>query len=156
MAGREIATNRYEYVVSCLKLYLQRFSSGFTTLPSRERCIPQELSTPLCRLKGSSTLLSTTSAFLIFCTGHKSIVNTTLMHPYLPLLLTAGVERHILMHSPTSTCPCAEDLQLTPTDVRELPGPNVNDRRRMIRALTSGRDPDDDENTIALFDECVS
>ena len=78
------------------------------------------------------------------------------MHPYLPLLLTAGVERHIIMHSPTSTCPCAEDMQLTPTEVRELPGPNVNDRRRMIRALTSGRDPDDDENTIALFDEYVS
>ena len=46
---------------------------------------------------------------------------------------------------------------MTPQEVRKLPGPNLADRRRMIRALTMGRDEDpmDDEDldTIALFDE---
>ena len=92
-------------------------------------------------------------------TGHRSIVNTTLMHPHMPLILTAGVERHILLHSPTPSCPCAEDLPLTPTRVRELPGPNMDDRRRMLRALIAGVDrddeQDDDGNTISLFDEYV-
>lgn len=70
------------------------------------------------------------------------------MHPYLPLILTAGVERHILLHSPTPTSPCVENLEPTPTNVRPLPAPSL--RRRMIRALL---EPDDDADTIVLFDE---
>ncbi|KAJ3558005.1 hypothetical protein NM688_g1162 [Phlebia brevispora] len=111
---------------------------AFTAFPTKDRHIPVDLSTPLCRLR-----------------GHKSIVNTALFHPYLPLILTAGVERHILLHSATSIASCVENLQFTPREVRQLPGPNMEDRRRMIRALTSGIDLDDDANTIALFDEIL-
>jgi len=94
-------------------------------------------------------------------TGHKSIVNSTLWHPHWPHLITAGVERHILVHSPTPSSPCAVDIPLTSPEVRALPGPNPEDRQRMIRALTAGRLPDDsdvdrnDINTIALFDEIL-
>ena len=76
------------------------------------------------------------------------------MHPHLPLILTSGVERHILLHSPTPILPCADDLQRTPTAVRALTGPSRGDRRSlMFRALTSGLEPDGDANTIELFDE---
>lgn len=93
---------------------------------------------------------------LCYLLGHKSIVNSTLWHPHWPYLVTAGVERHIILHSPTSDTPCGVGLSLTPEEVRSLPGPNTEDRRRMIRALTLGREEDeydDDVNTIALFDE---
>ncbi|GJE88449.1 WD40 domain-containing protein [Phanerochaete sordida] len=117
---------------------------GFAATAASDRYIPMELSRPHCRLA-----------------GHKSIVNSTLWHPHWPYLVTAGVERHILLHSPTSDTPCIADMPLTPQEVRELPGPNPEDRGRMIRALTQGRDLDDpdvdrnDINTIALFDEIL-
>ena len=88
------------------------------------------------------------------CTGHKSIVNTALFHPHLPLLLTAGVERHIFIHSPTPNGPCLDEMEPTPTEVRQLPGLSLDSHRIMIRALTSGLAMDDDDaSTIALFDE---
>lgn len=34
-------------------------------------------------------------------TPHRSIVNTALFHPSLPLLFTSGIEKTILVHSPT-------------------------------------------------------
>ena len=64
-----------------------------------------------------------------------------------------------MLHSPVQNSPCAVEMPLTPPEVRALPGPNFEDRQRMIRALTMGRDMDDsdldrnDVNTIALFDE---
>ncbi|KIP10171.1 hypothetical protein PHLGIDRAFT_28569 [Phlebiopsis gigantea 11061_1 CR5-6] len=114
---------------------------GFASHMNEKRYIPIELSRPLCRL-----------------TGHKSIVNSTAWHPYWPYLVTAGVERHILLHSPTITTPCAADLSLTPEEVRPLPAPNVEDRRRMVRALALGREEDggdDGLDTIALFDQIL-
>ena len=73
------------------------------------------------------------------------------MHPHLPLILTAGVERHIILHSPTKTCPCAENLPLTPTPVRALPGPNPDDRARMFRALTLGIDAEDNDEDVGAI-----
>lgn len=46
------------------------------------------------------TLVSPASSVL---TGHRSVVNTALFHPTLPLLYTAGVERIIVQHGPAST-----------------------------------------------------
>ncbi|KAF7796301.1 hypothetical protein EIP86_007478 [Pleurotus ostreatoroseus] len=110
---------------------------AFTAFPTKDRHIPVDLSTPLARLA-----------------GHKSIVNTALFHPHLPLLLTAGVERHIFIHSPTPNGPCLDEMEPTPTEVRQLPGPSLHSHRIMIRALTSGLAMDDDDaSTIALFDE---
>ncbi len=93
---------------------------------------------------------------LIVVIGHESIINSTAMHPHLPFIATAGIERHVLLHSPTATTPCTDELTHTPTAVRELPEANFNDRRRMLRALIAEQadnELDQDRDTIALFDE---
>ena len=46
------------------------------------------------------TLVSPASSVL---TGHRSVVNTALFHPTLPLLYTAGVEKIIVQHGPAAT-----------------------------------------------------
>lgn len=46
------------------------------------------------------TLVSPASAVL---TGHRSVVNTALFHPTLPLLYTSGVEKIIVQHGPAVT-----------------------------------------------------
>ncbi|KAI0345939.1 WD40 repeat-like protein [Trametopsis cervina] len=122
-------------------------SSGFASNSGGERCIPVELHTPLSRLG-----------------GHRSIVNTTLFHPNWPFVLTAGVERHIMLHSASSNTPCAVDLTPTTKEVRDLPEPSVLDRQRALEASTAGPliprpwpelDDSDDSRTIALFDEIL-
>ena len=82
-------------------------------------------------------------------TGHQSIVNTALMHPYRPYILTAGIERYIRLHSPTEASPCTEPLSLTPTDV-----PTPGSRRMTAASLLDELmdEDDDDEQAIALFD----
>ncbi|CAL1712958.1 unnamed protein product [Somion occarium] len=116
--------------------------AGFTSNTSKARYIPLELSTPLCRLG-----------------GHRSIVNSALMHPHWPLLVTAGVERHMTLHSPFPSAPCASNMALTPHEVRALPPSNEVDHRRFVHALISGRhteeEEDFDQETIALFDEIL-
>ncbi|KAI0789582.1 WD40-repeat-containing domain protein [Abortiporus biennis] len=115
--------------------------TGFTPQMSCTRSVPVELSTPVCRL-----------------TGHRSIVNTTLFHPQWPLIVTSGIERHILLHSPLPSSPCTESLPLTSQAVRELPEDNPEDRVRFIHALAYGRldgEDEDDKETIALFDQII-
>lgn len=79
------------------------------------------------------------------------------MHPHMPFVLTAGVERRILLHSPIPNAPCAVNMSTTSKDVRELPAvADAEDRRRLLTALTAGPGTpmdDDDRGTIALFDE---
>src|SRR5580693_6395297 len=53
--------------------------------------------------------------------GHLSIVNSTLIHPVLPIVATAGIERQVLLHSPTPNTPWGSNLSLTPTTTRPLP-----------------------------------
>lgn len=82
------------------------------------------------------------------------------MHPTMPYLITAGVERHVILHSPVSNSPCAANLARTPDNVRVLPEPNLGDRRLFMESLMSDRrlgdeDDTDDKDTIALFDEWV-
>ncbi|PCH40298.1 WD40 repeat-like protein, partial [Wolfiporia cocos MD-104 SS10] len=121
---------------------------GFATSMSEPRRVPVELSVPLCRLG-----------------GHASIVNTALMHPTLPILATAGIERTVVLHSPTPSCPIttpiysetshshtsssatpvanpssrhADGFARTPTAVRALPPATDAARTRAIRAMVSG------------------
>lgn len=112
---------------------------------SSDKYVPKELSTPLTRL----------------C-GHLSIVNTTLIHPVLPIIATAGIERHIILHSPTPSAPWATELPLTPTTTRPRPlpngGPSPTDPSvlRLLMRLSTIMEVDEamgeDARSIAYFD----
>ena len=85
-------------------------------------------------------------------------MNSLLFHPSLLHIVTSGIERHVILHSPTKSSPCAQDLTLTPTTVRTLPAGSAEDRSRFLRAMISGlgtNDSSEEAETIALFDECA-
>lgn len=85
-------------------------------------------------------------------------MNSVLFHPSLLHIVTAGIERHVILHSPTKSSPCVKDLTFTPTLVRGLPAGSPEDHNRYLRAVSSNlvtNDLDEDVETIALFDECV-
>ncbi|KAG8857335.1 hypothetical protein FRB96_005822 [Tulasnella sp. 330] len=125
--------------------------------------IPEEISAPTCRTG-----------------GHRSIVNTSLFHPHLPILATAGIESHICLHRPFLASvsiddvaangypPLAVDLSwksgyLPP---RELP-PSIppRERHRLLLTMLDGRQMDDsggvqdaaveDMRSTAMFDELL-
>ena len=86
-------------------------------------------------------------------------MNSVLFHPSLLHIVTAGIERNVVLHSPTRSSPCAKGLALTPTTVRALPTGSPEDHGRFLRALSLGlgtNDSGEDAETIALFDEYVS
>ncbi|KAF9464101.1 WD40 repeat-like protein [Collybia nuda] len=120
-------------------------SVGFTNGFRNPRYVPVELDTPTFRL-----------------TGHKSIVNSTLIHPHFLHILTSGIEKDILLHSPTAISPCSNDMQLTSTDVRALSGDDDEDRTIYFRALTGHHEPDSMDNdedsetvTVRMFDHIL-
>lgn len=104
------------------------------------RHIPMTLSQPTTRL-----------------TGHLSIVNTALMHPTFPAILTAGIERNILVHSPTPATPFlpSGSLTVTPPEVRALPVEDTTESRRLVLLGMSSAEPEDDSMSITLFDQYV-
>ena len=86
-------------------------------------------------------------------------MNSVLFHPSLLHVVTAGIEQHVILHSPTRSSPCVKDLTLTPTTVRELPAGSPEDHSRYLRAISTGlgtNDFEEDTDTIAMFDEYVS
>lgn len=94
----------------------------------------------------------------ILVVGHDSIVNTALIHPDRPYLLTAGIERYIRLHSPASASPSTEPLDLTPQEVRTVAASDPHSRTLLLRAMgiiddTVDEDDEDDGNAIALFDQ---
>ncbi|KAL4263274.1 hypothetical protein AB1N83_004308 [Pleurotus pulmonarius] len=103
---------------------------AFVESESSDRYIPLELSRPYYRL-----------------TGHDSIVNTTLFHPYLPHILTSGIENHITLHSPTPASPCSTSLQRSPLGVRIL-------HCSAIEGGLTTNDPSERES-IGLFDRLL-
>ena len=85
-------------------------------------------------------------------------MNSVLFHPSLLHIVTSGIERHVILHSPTKSSPCAQGLKLTPTTMRTLPTGSPEDHSRFLRTMSSGLDTDDsgeEAETIALFDECA-
>jgi hypothetical protein len=97
--------------------------------------------------------------------GHLSIVNSTLIHPVLPLIATAGIERQVVLHSPTPNTPWATNLPITPTATRSLPsdGLGMTDPSSLLRLLirmNTFMEPDEslgeDARSIAYFDMYVS
>jgi len=118
------------------------FSEGRT----EPKFVPYEISTPLCRL-----------------TGHNSIVNTTLFHPHFLHVVTAGVEKNIVLHSPTPSSPCTQNLPPSPANVRELKDDDGDDDRTTYLSAILGVQPltlgDVDEaaerQTLSLFDHII-
>lgn len=105
--------------------------------------VPVELSTPACRL-----------------TGHDSIVNTTLFHPYFLHIVTSGVEKTVILHSPAPSSPCTSNLKPTSPDVRQLSRESEEDRNAYYRALAgfnpiNDLDESGERTTISMFDQCV-
>lgn len=85
-------------------------------------------------------------------------MNTALIHPDRPYLLTAGIERYIRLHSPTSASPSTEPLALTPPEVRAVAASDPHSRTLLLRAMGIIDDPvdeddEDDRDAIALFDQ---
>lgn len=111
------------------------------------RYVPYEISVPLARLN-----------------GHKSIVNSVAIHPSLLHIATSGVERQIILHSPTPSSPAAQNLLPTPPTVRMLQPQDLAAQRTFLRALFGPHptlhedDVEDDEGeneTISLFDHIL-
>ena len=99
------------------------------------------------------------------------------MHPHLPHIVTAGVERHVVVHGPiganssnssstqesnSETEPQFNGFLRTNTEVRQLPEDDAAFRSRLANALLFGHSSvnDDDANleieeqkTIAFFDQ---
>lgn len=141
----ELAERRIE--ISSLDWSTQEWANvtAFSDGTKTPRYIPVDLSMPLFRL-----------------TGHSSIVNATLIHPHFLHIVTAGIEKDIRLHSPTPTSPCSRDMELTNTDVRELGDDEEADRMAYLRALPGLHGPealDDDEDpertTIMMFDHIL-
>lgn len=129
---------------------------------SKPRYVPVELSTPLYRLTGELRLPMTPQPhrLLILRPGHHSIVNTTVIHPHFLHIVTSGIERHIILHSPTPASPCSQNLEPTPTDVRRISAEGEDDRDTYFRALVGLRQSDSEDeaenserSTMSLFDQ---
>lgn len=112
------------------------------------RYVPLEISTPLARLN-----------------GHKSIVNSVAIHPSLLHVVTSGVERQIILHSPTSSSPAVQNLHPTPPTVRTLQPQDPAAQRNFLRALfgphptlheeTGDEEEEEEDQTISLFDHIL-
>ncbi|KAF8634162.1 hypothetical protein AX15_001030 [Amanita polypyramis BW_CC] len=116
---------------------------AFTRGNRDDKYIPTQLSRPFCRL-----------------TGHRSIVNTIAVHPFMLHILTAGIERNILLHSPTPSSPCAQNLARTPVETRALSEDSEVDRVAYYRALSGASMQhaelgDPDSTTIRMFDHIL-
>ncbi|KIK92955.1 hypothetical protein PAXRUDRAFT_829466 [Paxillus rubicundulus Ve08.2h10] len=111
------------------------------------RYVPFQISTPLCRLN-----------------GHRSIVNAVAMHPSLLHIVTSGIERHVILHSPTQASPVVHHLSETPSEARSLEDHDASDPTRFLRALIGPHptlheeidEAGDEDETISLFDQYVS
>ncbi|KAF9242646.1 WD40 repeat-like protein [Melanogaster broomeanus] len=108
------------------------------------RYVPLQISTPLCRLN-----------------GHRSIVNAVAMHPSLLHIVTSGIERHVILHSPTQASPVVHHLSETPSEIRTLGDHDASDPARFLRALIGPHatlhedEAGDEDETISLFDHIL-
>jgi WD repeat-containing protein 22 len=91
-----------------------------------------------------------------FSSGHESIVNTIAFHPHFLHVATAGVEKRILLHSPTPSSPCTQNLPLSPTHIRQLADDDREENSAAyIFALENSLSTDEVEEqiTLSLFDQ---
>ncbi|KAH9480635.1 DDB1- and CUL4-associated factor 5 [Psilocybe cubensis] len=126
----QLMDQREIYTEKRWSVYGDASTIAFTEGRHEPKIAPVELSTPLDRL-----------------TGHNSIVNTTLFHPHFLHIVTAGVENSILLHSPTPSSPCTQNLQRSPENVRVLKDEDAEeDRRLYYRTLLGAHSPHAEDN----------
>ena len=110
---------------------------------------------------GSPLRLKLTAPDFVTISGHDSIVNTAVFHPHFFHVVTSGVEKNIILHSPTPSSPCTQNLQPSPSDVRDLrPEDEDQDRSNYLTALlgehptllSEGEDREERRN-ISVFDQ---
>lgn len=101
-------------------------SVGFAASVTGTRYVPAELRNPRFLIYGRRYLLSPEPVHLrcqlfpfVFVAGHKSMIRTVHFHPFEPYILTAGIERDVLVHSPSKITPACGDLVRTPRQVRK-------------------------------------
>lgn len=122
------------------------------------RYVPVDISQPAFRLNGEMQyILPNQSTDSFFSKGHKSIVNSAVIHPSFLHIVTSGVERDIVLHGTAPSSPCTFGMDLTDTRERQLPPSAPGDRERMLLALRTAREFDresaEELETIALFDQ---
>lgn len=88
-------------------------------------------------------------------------MNSVAIHPSLLHVVTSGVERQIILHSPTSSSPAVQNLLPTPPTVRTLQPQDPAAQRNFLRALFGPHptlheetgDEEEEDQTISLFDQ---
>jgi len=116
---------------------------GFGSSSKECRYVPMQLDTPAFRLH-----------------GHNSIVNNAIIHPHFPQIITSGVERHVVLHNPTSASPNTGVLELTSKTVRRLRHNDPEEHERYLGASLRGPPTDDEgeegqDRTITFFDGVI-
>ncbi|KAF9533088.1 WD40-repeat-containing domain protein, partial [Crepidotus variabilis] len=121
---------------------------AFCDRGNRPKVLPVQITKPTCRLS-----------------GHDSIVNSVVFHPHFLHVVTAGVERRIVLHSPTPSSPCTQDLALSSTNVRSLTAENSDlDRLTYLSALADDESIEvnsetiidqNESRTLGLFDHLL-
>jgi len=86
-----------------------------------------------------------------------SIVNSALIHPHLPLVATAGVERNVFLHSPTSSTPYTQDLEIIPCHVRRWTDSTAEDEYEIMQWISSSSrsaaEDAEELKTLSFFDQ---
>ncbi|OJA17775.1 hypothetical protein AZE42_04874 [Rhizopogon vesiculosus] len=136
---------------------------AFSEGQRENRYVPVEIRTPLARLNGiyhpqSGRYIADESS-----QGHRSIVNSVAIHPSLLHIVTSGIERQVILHSPTPSSPTARHLLPTMSTVRTLQPHDLEAQRTFLRALfgphptlhedIEGSGNEAEEDTISLFDQ---
>ena len=124
--------------------------------------MPMQLDTPAFRLHGMCLvhLPFSSSVLMSQPAGHNSIVNNAIIHPHFPQIITSGVERHVVLHNPTSASPNTGVLELTSNTVRQLRHNDPEEHERYLGASLRGPPTDDEgeegqDRTITFFDGFV-
>ena len=90
-------------------------------------------------------------------------MNTIAFHPHFLHIVTAGIEKRVVLHSPTPSSPCTQDMALSPTSVRDLTNENSEEDSFTYMVAVLGMHNVDPENaddneerrTLSLFDQYV-
>ena len=83
-------------------------------------------------------------------------MNSVVTHPYWPLAITAGVERHILAHVPSMNAPNMYNIPRTSTETRALPAENHSLGGLLLVSPRIESIEGHEDLNLALFDESVS